>query len=85
MTASTVITPGDDKAAITKSTDRRLILTARILIRIHPELLDRFRAIRIEDTRPDIFTAAAVMTTVIAPGNYKAAILQTNNIRIVLG
>ena len=85
MTATTVVTPGDHKATITEGADRRLILTARVLIRINPELLDRFRAIRIEDTRPDIVTAAAVMTAVITPGHHKTATFKANNFRLILG
>ena len=74
-----VITPGHDKAAILKSRYIRLILR-RTRVVIDPKLTNRFSAVYIKDTRPDVVAAACscsiIMTAAVTipPGYNKITV-----------
>ena len=76
--------PAYQEAAVIKRGNGRLILTAGRCAVYQKLRCDHTAIIRM-DLSANVIRRAVAVTTVIAPGNHEAAILQANNFRLILG
>ena len=90
VTATAIITPSDDKAAILKASNLGLILVPGELIGINPELANSLIGAGIEDTRPIVLTltgtgtiaSIVAATGIVAPGHGKPPGIELSLIHI---
>ncbi len=87
MGAALIITPGDDKLAITKTGDRRLVLGAALSVGVDQELFANPSGAGIITLTKDVDAGTAARTAVaavITPGDNKLAVAEIGHRRLVL-
>ena len=83
MGRSVIVTPSDNKTAFFKAGNRRLILRAGNVC-INEKLFANCVTVIIINLTANIGTGAAVMTTIIAPGDDKTALFEASYRRLIL-
>ena len=76
MAAALIITPCNNKTTLLKRDYRRIVLLTRELNRVDTKLGKRLRPVCSKHARPDVPTAAAIVTAGILPSHNEAAILE---------
>ena len=80
---SAIRRPGDNKAAVIKCRDRRIILR-RVGVAVGHELVANRRTRTIKHLTTDIRTGTAIMAAVITPGDDKTTVIKGRHRRLVL-
>ena len=81
---SAIRRPGDNKAAVIKCRDRRIILR-RVGVAVGHKLVANRRARAIKHLATNIRTGTAIMAAVVTPSDDKTAVIKGRHRRLILG